>query len=357
MGASVTRREATVIPSANRGSKFLNAKKALPTKRSQVAANIDFLRFSAGAGHVFRSETDDDAMVWAAEKFVRDLAPKSGITVEPAVKGGRRGYAHHVMLLTPDGSACGDICWGGENQRGTVSIELTGAACARVEAGFDHDVAWSQVREMLETVAAKITRVDIAHDDYKGERGLSLARELYDQGEFITGGRPPAANTQGWNDGSGMTMYIGKQTGRSQLVVYEKGREQGYRDGEEYAEWVRWEARFYHRKGHVIPLDVLVEPALFLVGRYPALSWVSAVMCRIKSSVVRAKANLQNAMRHCQRQYGGLLNYLTSIADDAADLGDLVASFLTRPTVPAWVTENPFGTAVALDAHPLRVPI
>ncbi|WP_036129313.1 hypothetical protein [Luteibacter mycovicinus] len=78
------RREAPVIPSANRGSKYLNAKKALPTKRSQVAANIDFLRFSAGAGYVFGSETEGDAMIWSAERFVRTLAPKSGIHVEPA---------------------------------------------------------------------------------------------------------------------------------------------------------------------------------------------------------------------------------------------------------------------------------
>ncbi|WP_156110301.1 hypothetical protein [Luteibacter mycovicinus] len=39
---------------------------------------------------------------------------------------------------------------------------------------------------MLDTIAAKITRVDVAHDDYKGERGLELAKELYDLGEFVT---------------------------------------------------------------------------------------------------------------------------------------------------------------------------
>jgi len=352
----VIRREAPVIPSANRGSKYLNAKKALPTKRSQVAANIDFLRFSCGAGHVFGDETSDDAMLWCAERFVRTLLPKSGVHAEPAVKGGRRGYAHHVILLTADGATCGDVCWGGDNQRGTVSIEMTGAACALVEAGFDHDVAWSQVREMLETVGAKITRLDVAHDDYKGERGLELAQELYDQGEFVTGGRPPASNRQGWNDGSGMTMYIGKPTGRSQLVVYEKGREQGYRDGEEYAEWVRWEGRFYHRKGYDIPLDALLDPAIYLVGRYPALSWVSAVMCRIKSSLVRTKANLHSAMRHCKRQYGTLLGFLNEISDDTADLGMLVRSYLAGDKTPAWVSQNPFGSAVAVDAHPFAAP-
>ncbi|WP_051974368.1 hypothetical protein [Luteibacter mycovicinus] len=92
---------------------------------------------------------------------------------------------------------------------------------------------------------------------------------------------------------------------------------------------------------------MLVEPALFLVGRYPALSWVSAVMCRIKSSVVRAKANLQNAMRHCKRQYGGLLNYLACIADDTTDLGDLVSSFLTRDALPS-------GSAKTHSVEPSR---
>ncbi|TCV97737.1 replication initiation factor [Luteibacter rhizovicinus] len=353
----MSRREAAVIPSANRGSKFLNRFKTSPAKRASVAANVDFLRFTAPHALVLGDSADVDLVAYRALDFIRTLAPQSGLCVEEGVKAGRRGYAHHVQILTPDGSACGDVCWGGENQKETVSIELTGAACARIEAVFDHDVAWSQVRALLETVEAKITRVDVCHDDYKGERGLDLAQQLYDAGEFVQGGRPPAANRQGWNDGSGMTLYIGKPTGRSQLVVYEKGREQGYRDGEEFAEWVRWEGRFYHRKGHVIPLDLLSAPAEYLVGKYPAMSWVSAVMCRIQTAVVRTKANLQSAMRHCQRQYGGLLNFLTGIADDAADLGDMVASFLTRPTVPAWVTENPFGTAVARDAHPLRICI
>ncbi|MHA6203487.1 replication initiation factor domain-containing protein [Dyella soli] len=350
-------RDAGLIPSANRGSKSLNARKPRhPTKRALCSANIDFLRVTVPGTPVFGDAFEPEEMHHRAVQFAHTLAPGSGIAVEQDMKGGRRGYAHHFQLITPDGAACGDICWGGENQRGTVSIELTGAGCARVEANFDHDAAWSNVRLLLETVEAKITRVDIAHDDYKGERGLALARELYDAGEFVTQGRPPAANEQGWNDGSGRTLYIGKPTGRSQLVVYEKGREQGYRDGEEFAEWVRWEGRFYHRKGHTIPLDVLTSPAEYLVGKYPPLSWVSAVMSRIQTAVIRTKANLVSAMRHCKRQYGGLLNFLTQIADDAADLGDLVASQLTRPTVPAWLTDNPFGMAVAPDAHPLRIP-
>jgi hypothetical protein len=94
-----------------------------------------------------------------------------------------------------------------------------------------------------------------------------------------------------------------------------------------------------------------------MVGKYPALSWVSACMSRIKTAVVRAKANLESSMRHCKRQYGGLLNVLSKISDDAADLGDLVASFLTRSAVPAWVTENPYGTAVLKDAHPLTLAV
>lgn len=353
----MSRRAAPVIPAANRGSKYLNARAALPTKRPRVAANIDFLRFSAGEGVVLGSAVTEDAILAAVSMFLRSLAPKSGITCESQVKGGRRGYAHHVILLTPDGAACGDVCWGGENQRGTVSVELTGAACARVEAGFDHDVAWSNVHACLNTISARLTRVDVAHDDYKGERGVEFAKQLYEAGEFVVGGRPPAKNEQGWNDGSGMTLYVGKPTGRSQLVVYEKGREQGFRDGDEFVDWVRWEGRFYHRKGHDIPLDVLLDPAMFLVGRYPALSWVSAVMCRIKSSLVRGKANLQNAMRHCKRQYGALLNHLYQVCDDLEDLGDVVSTFLTRPTVPAWVNENPFGAAVAIDAHPYRIAV
>jgi DNA relaxase NicK len=335
------------VPWANRGPTNLN---------DTTPAIPDFLRFTVSERAVFGDVFDELRVRQCVVEFIRDLAPQSGIVVEQDCKGGRRGYVHHFQLLTPDGESCGDVSFGGERQRCTVSIELTGGGCARVCATRPFAEAWGHVREMLDSMGARITEFHAAHDDYEGLRDLALARRMYEDGEFDGAFKRPAMSPQGWNDGTGQSIYIGKKTATKQIVIYEKGREQGYRDGDEGVTWVRWEARFYARN-RPIPNEVVVAPWEYMVGEYPALTWISAVTSVMTVAVKRVKGNLQSAMRHCQRQYGGLLNFLAGISDDAADLGDLVSSFLTRPTVPAWVAANPFGTVVAHYAHPTRIAI
>ena len=333
----MTRRAAAGLPSANRGGNSLNDQNAW------VPALPDFLRFTLPQAHLgldqeFRQQLD-------AYEFVLALAPESGLAVETERKGGRRGYAHHFQLLTPDGVSCGDICWGGERQLGTVSVELTGAACARVAAARPFAEAWGHVRCLLETVGAKITRLDIAHDDYSGTRNLDTAVSMYEAGDFKPsggGGAQPAMNRQGWNDGSGETVYIGKSTGSRQLCVYEKGREQGLRDGDVGVNWVRWEARFFNRD-RPVPLEALDAPWAFMVGQYPALSWISACMTVVRVAVKRTKANLAGAIRHCKRQYGSLLGLIARNQMDDEMIGRFIRLKLARASMPGWLNENPLG--------------
>lgn len=330
-------RRAPMVPSANRGPTKLNG--------DQVPAIVDFLRFTAPQAFLAIGD-DPERQHGECLDFLRTLAPDSGLTLEQGVKGGRRGYTHHVQILTPDGEACGDICWGGERQRGTVSVEMTGAACARVCAARPFAVAWGHVRDLLDTVGARITRLDVAHDDYRGRHGLDLAERMYYEGAFDGAHKRPALRPDGWNDGSGRTWYIGKRTATRQLVVYEKGREQGCRDGDPLVDWVRWEARFNSRN-RVVPTDALVAPWEYMVGEYPALDWISAVMSVMRTAKARAESNFLGAVRHCKRQYGALLEFVRSQADDVADLGDLIASFFCkRGARPRWITANPLGWQV-----------
>lgn len=330
----MTRREAAGLPLANRGGTTLNEQNAW------VPALPDFLRFTLpqaylGLDHEFRQRLD-------ACEFLRNLAPESGLSLEEDRKGGRRGYTHHFQILTPSGASCGDICWGGDRQMGTVSVELTGAACARVAAARPFAEAWGHVRAVLETVQAKITRLDIAHDDYSGHHDLAMACAMYEAGEFNGAHLRPALNRQGWNDGSGQTVYIGKSSGSRQLCVYEKGREQGLRDGDAGVEWVRWEARFFNRD-RLVPLEALDAPWEFMVGQYPALSWISACMSVIRVAVKRTKANLAGAIRHCKRQYGALLNVISKNQMDDQMIGRFIRLKLARASMPGWLNENPLG--------------
>lgn len=323
-------------PLTNRGLTNLN--KADPT----TPALPDFLRFTVQQAHLgldqeFRQQLD-------AVQFVHTLAPESGISVDVERKGGRRGYAFHFLLLTPDGACCGDISFGGERQMGTVSVELTGAGCARIAASRPFAEAWGHVRCLLETVGAKITRLDIAHDDYEGVHDLDAAVSMYDGGEFDGAFARPALKWDGWNDGSGKTIYIGKQTATRQLVIYEKGRQQGLRDGDAGVEWVRWEARFNNRCREV-PLDALVAPWEYMVGQYPALSWISSCMTVIRVAVERSKANLVSSIRHCKRQFGSLLGLVARNQMDDETIGRFVRLKLARASLPGWLNQNPLGRA------------
>lgn len=324
-------RGVAVVPSANRGPTTLNG--------PSVPAVVDFLRFTVPQAYL--GLDDLPAAEFDALAFLRTLAPGSGLVLEEGVKGGRRGYVHHVQVLTPDGEPCGDICWGGDRQQGTVSVEFTGAACARVAAARSFAEAWDHVRSVLETVQARITRLDIAHDDYDGKHDRALALAMYESGRFNGAHVRPAANEQGWNDGSGKTLYIGKPTATRQLVVYDKGREQGARDGDPLADWVRWEARFYGRN-RPVPLCALDAPWEYMVGEYPALDWISAVMHVVRVAVKRTTSNFFGSMRHAKRQYGGLLDLILKHKGD--DALAFIQKYLARATVPAWVRRNPFGT-------------
>lgn len=326
---------AVEVPTANRGPTNLNGYTKLP-------AIIDFLRFTLpqavlGLDQEFRQQLD-------VVTFLSHFAPESGISVETDRKGGRRLYTHHFQLLTPEGEPCGDVCWGGDRQNGTASIELTGAGCARVAAVRPFAEAWGHVRCLLATVGAKITRIDVAHDDYEGKRDLATAMAMYEGGSFDGAFQRPAMNHQGWNDGSGMSVYIGKKTATKQLVVYEKGREQGLRDGDAGAGWVRWEARFNNRNKE-IPLDILEAPWEYMVGQYPALDWISAVMSVMRVAVKRSKANLLGAIRHCKRQYGSLLGLISRNQLDDEMIGRFIRLKLARASRPAWLNANPLGRA------------
>ncbi|KZC40651.1 MULTISPECIES: replication initiation factor domain-containing protein [Rhodanobacter] len=330
----MSRRSAPALPLANRGGTNLN------DANSWVPAIPDFLRFTIQQAYIgldqeFRQQLD-------AVEFIRALAPESGISVETDRKGGRRGYTHHFQLLTPSGESCGDISFGGDRQMGTVSVELTGAGCARVAASRPFAEAWGHVRCLLETVGAKITRLDIAHDDYAGVHDLALAVSMYEAGDFDGAHVRPAMKPNGWNDGSGKTIEIGKPTGSRQLVVYEKGREQGFRDGDAGVEWVRWEARFFNRD-RPVPLEALDAPWEFMVGQYPALSWISACMSVIRVAVKRTQANLASAIRHCKRQYGALLGLISRNQIDDEMIGRFIRLKLARASMPGWLNANPLG--------------
>lgn len=344
------------VPSANRGLKSFPT---LVPSLSQALelAHVDFLTFTFDAGHLIpeaptatiaavraellkdaeqASETGRARLAWLVfDTLLSEFAP--GLRLDDELRGFRNFYDNHCRILSPAGEVCGFVALGGMRQKATVCVELTGTGCA-------HVMAWAQLRAKLEEVRVKLTRVDVAHDDYEGRFGIADALRWYNDGLFTSRGRPPAVQEMGWNDESGRTLYIGKNVGNQQLCVYEKGKQQG--DPE--SKWMRWEGRF-GSKYREIPLEILSDPAAFLVGHFPALAWISEKTTRMDTAKKRAETTLVGALRHCRRQYGALLNLLQTSSPDRAAFWRLVDG-LVRDRLPPWAFAVPAASEAFEDA-------
>ena len=123
---------------------------------------------------------------------------------------GIAGFDKSVALYLPvDGTPAdvGRIAWGGESQRGRTWLSLSGTLCARV-------ADWQVVAAQLELWEARITRVDVAHDDFAGRIRLDDIARKYRAGEFNSGGRQPTCALAGdWLEvsGKGRTFYVGRR--------------------------------------------------------------------------------------------------------------------------------------------------
>ncbi len=162
---------------------------------------------------------------------------------------------------------------------------------------------WQAVYALLVSLNAKITRVDLAHDDFAGDYNISAGLEMLALGQFTTNGRPPnAMHVDDFDSGKGKTLYIGNRDNGKLLRIYEKGKQLG----DPLSPWVRWELEL-HNKDRAIPLDVLLRPGDYLAGGYPCLSWVSETQDRIKTTRKQLKISFDHLIKHCRQSYGKLL--------------------------------------------------
>lgn len=254
----------------------------------------------------------------------------------------RRGtfYAWRVRLENAAGDHVGLLEFGGPHTAradGTVTarVELTGDGCRMYEtsSGCDHAERWSLLASLLGLVDARITRIDIAADDFAGRYPIAWAMQRYEAGDFDKRGqRPKARFIDDMGNRTGKTLYIGSRQSENQLRVYEKGREQGDPD----SPWVRYEGEFHASNRRDLPLDMLVNGDAYLVGAYPVLDFVAGIGERLRVAAAEVLANCKRAVAHFRRQYGPMLNAMLHAAKgDESTLARLVMG-TARESLPGW---------------------
>jgi len=211
-------------------------------------------------------------------------------------KGGKDGFAHCADF---EG---GLIAWGGASQRGRIWVSISGEGCARIEE-------WPGVATWLKSHGVRLTRVDLAHDDFACETvSMEKVVRAYHEGGFNAGGRRPKHDMRGdWLDGEGATrgrtFNVGSRENGKLFRAYEKGKQLG----DASSPWVRVECE-WRSKSRWLPYDMVTRPGAYLAGAFPWLSFLSAEQCRVKTSIRAAKLSFDRGMTVLRQQWGKWVN-------------------------------------------------
>jgi len=315
----------SVGPETNRGQKSM---------ASGFACGIDWLSCTFSLARLEEcSATNLDFLA----QFV--LGGDCGIKVMRPSGKRLNFYENSCVMLDREGALVGHVCFGGNGDR--MMFELTGAGCRWVSS-------WAHVRLQLEILCARVTRCDVALDDFEGKLfDVRKLAQMAREGAFQGAGRPPKSRfLDDHGNATGCTLYVGKK-GHKELCVYEKGKQLK----DETSAWVRAEQRFYGKHysesgtsedGSVsagLPYDILTAPLRYLRGAHELLYTMTRSI-RLdelvdKLHVVKAKveATANAAVKWLREQCGPTLNLLfQALGDDAPAF--LKAS-VTRDVLPS----------------------
>lgn len=238
-------------------------------------------------------------------------------------RGGWQGYDFRIDL-----GPFGLLAYGGEHQRGTAHLSLNAHGCKGVQD-------WNAVRIWCGLNRARITRVDLAHDDFSGEHiNIAKALTLLDEGQFTTGGRAPSARLiDDLGSNKGKTLYIGQRQNGKLCRVYEKGKQLG----DPQSPWCRVEVEF-RGKSREIPHDVLTRPGDYFAGAYPCLAHLSECQDKIRTLSKASDISYERMVDCLRTQYGTTLHVMMRVEG-----GDIFRVFeqVERPGTPKRLQNLP----------------
>lgn len=231
-------------------------------------------------------------------------------------RGGRNGYERCI-----DFGGFGSLSYGGESQRNTIHIQISGSGCRLIKD-------WLEVYTWGVSNDVKITRVDIAHDDFEGDTvTIQNAIDWYDRGLFCSNGRPPKRHLHDdFDEGDGKTFEVGVRGNSKYTRIYEKGKALG--DPE--SPWVRAEVEFLS-KDQVLGWEAILNPDHFLTGAYKAFEFLSKKQSKFERINREANMSLNRAIEWGRTACGGLINLLYLLYDGDSDK---VIEILRRPQIP-----------------------
>lgn len=227
-------------------------------------------------------------------------------------KGGWNGFEQAQDVCIGD-MVIGMMAYGGEAQRGWISVSITGRGCE-----WCRD--WSRASDILLTLQQfQWRRLDIALTVSDGSINHDRVLAAHAAGEFQTFGRPPMLKEITHSDPlAGRTAYVGVRTASKFLRCYEKGLEmikgmaswlnithvEGVPVLDIYRVELEWKA-----KDCLLPLDAVTNRDAYFAGAYPfTAALIDAKPEPFTPSRERGpQRDLELALMNIQHQYGKTL--------------------------------------------------
>nr|WP_252150031.1 replication initiation factor domain-containing protein [Acinetobacter cumulans] len=294
--------------------------KEVPTRlpAENEIAIVDWVNFTFGietlGSAFFEPMTPDNlesVCLSAITTLDEHLEQIFGFSTTARNKTGRNFYKQSYVL----GHDMGLVCIGG--QRNTILVMLSGKGCSFATEGWER-----RLYTFLTNIAkrAKLTRIDLAHDDFSGENINVDWAEQHDTNSekgtgFQNGSRKPNVEHKGnWKrpNGRGRTLNIGSRESGMYVRVYEKGRAEGDPDDN----WQRAEVEF-KACDRILPFDMLLAPSEYFMGSYPCFSYLKNDIqpSKIESLKKNASISAKAALETIKHQYGKYINLFKQVFD------------------------------------------
>lgn len=227
--------------------------------------------------------------------------------------------------ICADDFVIGRMDHGGESQKEWVRVDIPAKGCAWMQT--------DDLTSLIELPSSQIRRLDVALTTWDSEIGHDMVVKAYQEGRFITRGRPPVlTQITSSSERAGRTCYVGKREQADKFVrCYEKGYEMAAKDP-------RYGQAITHIDGHPIegiyrcelemkavntdiPWQVIQRRDQYFAGAYPFFSDVlpgihTDTLTRRPERVLQA--DLAAAIENCHIQYGQTL--FTALAAYGGDI-------------------------------------
>ena len=309
-------------------------------------------------------ERVDSALTYGIETFLdHHLYEIFGFGLEQKRERGMHNYKFAYELQ----DMLGMVLYGHSSKR--ISVQINGSGCALARKGWQerlykfltsHERFYDPetgIEKVNGVVTPKITRCDLAYDDFEGQFiSVDIADHWDDLDGFWCGGRAPKIEKPGaWKrpNGKGRSFCIGDRSSGKYCRFYERGK----KEGSPLSPWTRAEVEFKSKDRH-IPLDILLSPSQYFLGAYPCFEWLAKQLEKEfctpeKTQVVKKQSQISwdRSMEIVREQFGKYIRQYAKIIES----NELIAMLSSpKDEVPKRLK---FSHAAVMQAIRLKQPI